>query len=143
MKNESVISRIISAIKGNKIAVRENLFYDTVKGIVDFGLDDLITLRVLQSSAGQIVRKAFTTTNTSTGALNINWQTDIPDGQVSTYAALMGNYVEPQCFVIRGGAGGGFAQGSANVSWTTDGSGNVLIVTIAIGSPQNGYVRFG
>lgn len=45
MKNESVISRIISAIKGDKVAVRENLFYDTLKGNLDFAPDDLINLR--------------------------------------------------------------------------------------------------
>lgn len=41
MKNEGVISRIISAIKGDKIAVRENLFYNIRKGALDFELDDL------------------------------------------------------------------------------------------------------
>lgn len=45
MKNESVTSRIISAIKGNKVAIRENLFYDTVKGNLDFADDDLINKR--------------------------------------------------------------------------------------------------
>lgn len=45
MKNESVVSRIISAIKGNKVAIRENLFYDTVKGNLDFAADDLINKR--------------------------------------------------------------------------------------------------
>jgi hypothetical protein len=54
MKNESVISRIISAIKGNKVAIRENLFYDTVKGTVDFDDDDLVNKRYVDSSTGGI-----------------------------------------------------------------------------------------
>jgi hypothetical protein len=49
MKNESVISRIISAIKGNKVAVRENLFYDTVKGMLDFAPDDIPNWRAVNS----------------------------------------------------------------------------------------------
>lgn len=49
MKNESVISRIISAIKGDKVAVRENLFYDTVKGNLDFEDDDLINKRTVEA----------------------------------------------------------------------------------------------
>lgn len=51
MKNESVISRIISAIKGNKIAVRENLFYDSFKGSVDFALDDVPNWRAVLSAS--------------------------------------------------------------------------------------------
>ncbi len=47
MKNESVISRIISAIKNAKVAVRENLFYDTFKGAIDFADDDLINKRTV------------------------------------------------------------------------------------------------
>jgi len=47
MKNESVISRIISAIFGSKIAVRENLYYDTTKGTLDFADDDLPNWRAV------------------------------------------------------------------------------------------------
>lgn len=54
MKNESVVSRIISAIKGAKVAVRENLFYDTPKSLIDFADDDLINKRAL-SGAGVII----------------------------------------------------------------------------------------
>lgn len=64
MKNESIISRIISAINGNKVAVRENLFYDATKGLLDFEPDDLINLRAAQtliSGANQTVITAGTT----------------------------------------------------------------------------------
>lgn len=54
MKNESVVSRIISAIKGARVAVRENLFYDTPKSLIDFADDDLINKRAL-SGAGIII----------------------------------------------------------------------------------------
>lgn len=47
MRGEYAISRIISAIFSNKVAVRENLFYDTVKGDLDFADDDLINKRCL------------------------------------------------------------------------------------------------
>jgi hypothetical protein len=54
MKNEISVSRIISAIFGNKVAVRENLFYDTLKGTVDFADDDLVNKRYVDSSTGGI-----------------------------------------------------------------------------------------
>ena len=49
MKHESVISRIISAIKGNKVAIRENLFYDAIKGTTDFADDDLPNWRSVKA----------------------------------------------------------------------------------------------
>ncbi len=52
MRNERVISRIISAIFGDKVAVRENLFYDTVKGALDFADDDLINKRAAAALSG-------------------------------------------------------------------------------------------
>lgn len=57
MRHESVISRIISAIRGGKVAVRENLFYDTVKGNLDFADDDLVNKRTVAGmiAAGGIV----------------------------------------------------------------------------------------
>lgn len=64
MKNERIISRIISAIKGDKVAVRENLFYDTTKGLLDFAPDDLINLRTalaILAGANQTVITSGTT----------------------------------------------------------------------------------
>lgn len=52
MKNESVISRIISAMFGNKIAVRENMFYDSMKGSVDFAPDDIPNWRAVLAAVG-------------------------------------------------------------------------------------------
>lgn len=49
MKYEVIISRIISAITGDKVAVRENLFYDSFKGAVDFTDDDLVNKRYVDS----------------------------------------------------------------------------------------------
>jgi hypothetical protein len=54
MKNESVISRIISAIKGNRIAIRENLFYDAYKSTIDFADDDLPNWRAVKAEIGNI-----------------------------------------------------------------------------------------
>lgn len=51
MKHESVISRIISAIFGGKIAVRENLFYDTFKAAIDFLDDDIPNWRAVKAVA--------------------------------------------------------------------------------------------
>lgn len=49
MKNETVISRIISAIFGEKIAIRENLYYDTIKGDIDFANDDIPNVRAVKA----------------------------------------------------------------------------------------------
>lgn len=47
MKNEYIISRIKSAIFGNKVAIQENLYYDTYKSLGDFSPDDLVNKRAL------------------------------------------------------------------------------------------------
>lgn len=52
MKHEGVFSRMISAIFGNKIAIRENLFYDTFKGNLDFDDDDVPNWRAVKSITG-------------------------------------------------------------------------------------------
>jgi len=76
MKNEGVISRIISAITGNKIAVRENLYYDTIKGTVDFALDDLINLRTAHALLNGVPFQAVIPAGT---AMPVNYtETDIP-----------------------------------------------------------------
>jgi hypothetical protein len=49
MKHEGVFSRLISSIFGNKIAVRENLFYNTFKGNLDFTDDDIPNWRATKS----------------------------------------------------------------------------------------------
>lgn len=49
MKHEGAFSRIISVIKNVKVAIRENLFYDSVKTLIDFADDDLINLRAAKS----------------------------------------------------------------------------------------------
>jgi hypothetical protein len=54
MKNEIIVARIVSAIFGNKIPIRENLFYDKFKGTVDFADDDLVNKRYVDSSTGGI-----------------------------------------------------------------------------------------
>lgn len=41
MKHEGLFSRIVSSIFGDKIAIRENLFYNTAKFPADFADDDL------------------------------------------------------------------------------------------------------
>lgn len=47
MRHEGAFSRIMSAIFGNKVAVRENLFYDTMKGSLDFAPDDIPNVRAV------------------------------------------------------------------------------------------------
>jgi hypothetical protein len=54
MKNEIIVARIISAILGNKVPIRENLFYDKFKGTVDFADDDLVNKRYVDSATGGI-----------------------------------------------------------------------------------------
>jgi hypothetical protein len=51
MKNEIIVSRIISAIFGNKVPIRENLFYDTMKGSLDFADDDVPNWRAVKAAA--------------------------------------------------------------------------------------------
>jgi hypothetical protein len=63
MKNESVISRIVSAIKGNKIAVRENLFYNTYKSSVDFADDDIPNWRAVKAGVPGISPIAIAANN--------------------------------------------------------------------------------
>lgn len=57
MKSEGVFSRIISSLLGEKVAVRENFFYNgTRKRASDFALDDLINkqaaLDLISASGG-------------------------------------------------------------------------------------------
>lgn len=52
MSHIGVLTRIISKLVGQKVAIRENLYYETVKGNLDFALDDLINLRCAQVIAG-------------------------------------------------------------------------------------------
>lgn len=47
MKHEGAFNRIISVIFGDKVAVRENLFYNTFKGSLDFAPDDLPNWRAV------------------------------------------------------------------------------------------------
>lgn len=52
MKHESLVNRIASAIFSQKIAVRENLFYDAFKGSLDFADDDIPNWRAVQAIVG-------------------------------------------------------------------------------------------
>lgn len=78
MKNESVISRIISAIKGSKVAIRENLFYDTAKRLLDFAPDDLINLRAAQALISGVNQTVITAGVTVTPLVIAYIETPVP-----------------------------------------------------------------
>jgi hypothetical protein len=135
MKHESVISRIISAIKGNKIAVRENLFYDTLKGNLDFGLDDVPNMRAVLSANSGGVQNPFA----SVSGITINWQTDLADG-VNTYAALLGN-IFPRPVVAILSTGTTYVYPGTLPTVDFDGT-LINTVTLDWGSVGNGFVRW-
>lgn len=131
MKHESLINRIASAITGNKIAVVENLFYDTLKGNLDFAPDDIPNVRAVLSLLGNSFSVPF---SAQTGIV-INWQSDTPPDQDSTYFELFNNSVEAFVYFLN-------SPGGQPYTWTLDGSSNVLVVTFDWGISQSGYIKF-
>lgn len=77
MKHEGVFSRLISSIFGNKIAVRENLFYNTFKGNLDFTDDDIPNWRATKS--------LIATTGTAPVYLDKNIDSLLAAGQPVTF----------------------------------------------------------
>lgn len=49
MRHESIVSRIVSAIFNTRIPIRENLYYDSFKGTLDFADDDLPNWRAVKA----------------------------------------------------------------------------------------------
>lgn len=104
------------------------------------GIDDLpddnclVTKGMLDAAVagfGAPVRVPFTTETN----LVIDWQTDTPPGNPSTYFAIFGNNLE--AFVYFTGSPGGQPY-----TWTLDGDNNIDVVTFDWGSSQSGYIRF-
>lgn len=93
------VDRLIAKLAGGKIGHESKSFYTTALSLLDFTSDDDIpNLRAVKAifganGAGAMI--PFVAVSTMT----IHWQTDIPPGSASTYAALFGNmYPKPLVF---------------------------------------------
>lgn len=82
--------------------------------------------------------ESFQKSFTNVSGYTINWQTDIPDGAVQTYAQLFGNTVK--AFVFFTGSSPSLPIGQP-YTYTTS-SGNVNVVTFDWGSSQSGFISF-
>lgn len=89
--------------------------------------------------ASQVVQIPFTTTDLAP-TLTINWQTDIPAGYSSTYAALLGNYF-PKSVAYVLSSGTTYINQGTIPTVTYDGT---LINTVVFdfGGASSGFIRF-
>ena len=132
MKNESVVSRIISAIFGNKIAIRENLFYDSFKGSLDFAPDDIPNYRAVLAAVGtggasQIITPITGGTTPNPTTVYYNTVSAIGTGTTSTSDGTQTN--QPAVTITGAGAGAYFTILTV---------GNVASVVTQV-NPGNGY----
>lgn len=87
----------------------------------------------------------FAVSFTSVSSLTINWQTDIPPGQISTYSQIFGQVVpNPEVYILPDpiSSPNDYQQIPVNLTYTTDGSENVLTVTLDWSIVQTGRIVF-
>lgn len=106
MRHESVINRILSKIQGVKIAVRENLKYETFKGSSDFSDDDIPNWRAVQS---------ITTPNIKLLGVNANVVQPIGAGSFVYYILIIGKTGSPSMNVGLTSGGTDFFSGAIGV----------------------------
>lgn len=93
----------------------------------------------ISSPGSNVVQIPFTTTDIAP-TLTINWQTDIPAGYSSTYAALLGNYFpKPLAYVLSSGTT--YINQGTVPTVTYDGT---LINTVVFdfGGASSGFIRW-
>lgn len=113
MRHEPLVNRILSKIAGVKIAIRENLFYETFKGLLDFAPDDLINLRAAQALLGSV--------STPT-RLNFQTGTSLPI-PFAAFQTLYASYGPSPRFSCRKITGGGWLTATITTPGTSASNG--------------------
>lgn len=98
----------------------------------------------IQLGGGGTGALSITVPFTAVTNLAINWQTDIPAGQSVAYVFLLGNAIPKPVVdsVPVSGSPNSYERIPANISYTTDGAGNLLTVTIDWSISQTGVIIF-
>lgn len=86
MRHDISINKILSKVFGVKVPVRENLFYETVKGNLDFADDDLPNWRAVKAINNPFIPII---------GLSANYIQEITAGTFITYILIIGKTGTP------------------------------------------------
>lgn len=144
----ALVDRIRAKLFDGKIGHESKSFYTNDYGTLDFTSDDDIpNVRAVKAwigsgggGTGVFIPVPFTN---QTG-ITVNWQTDVPPGETETYVALMGNEIPNPTVdsIPDSGSPNSFLRIPASMSFTTDGDGTLLTLTLDWSVSQSGIITF-
>jgi len=135
-----IFNRIRNKIVAVMITVEDFMGYDQVRVYNTLPANAFVTRGMIDQlipSGGSGYPVPFTNVT----GFAINWQTDnVPGVSGQTYQAAFGGIPNP--FVYFGTIGNPYTPAGQPFTWTTDSSGNILVMTFDWGTSQSGYIRF-